>query len=51
MKDPLKTGDKFIRQYEDSTEYGAWVGVFVYEDENGDEYSIRVDQDGGEEIA
>lgn len=42
--------DKLIKQYEDTNQYGAWIEVFVYEDENGKEYRICCDQDGGETI-
>ena len=50
MSDPLGMNDKFIREYDDHAENGAWIGKFVYEDETGNEYTICCDQDGEEWI-
>jgi hypothetical protein len=50
MSEPLNQTDKFVRQYDSSSEMGAWIGKFVYEDELGNEYTICCDQDGEEWI-
>lgn len=48
--EPLKEDDTFIREYDDSNGMGAWIGKFVYEDKDGNEYTICCDQDGEEWI-
>ena len=50
MSEPLSLNDKFIKEYDDCSDSGAWIGKFVYEDENGNEYTICCNQDGHEWI-
>lgn len=48
--EPLEPTDKLIEEYSKSNEYGAWIGVWVFEDKDGKTYSVCQDQDGEEWI-
>lgn len=50
MNEPLQKDDKLIREEDSSGEMGQWIGKFIYEDINGNEYTICCDQDGEEWI-
>ena len=47
---PVNENDILIREFDDSNDFGAWIGKFVYEDTEGNQYTICCDQDGGEWI-
>lgn len=47
---PVNEGDKLIREYSDCNDWGAWVGKWEFEDEEGSTYTLCQDQNGSEWI-